>query len=164
MIPEATRQFDEKVLRRAFSCFPSGVTAVCAFIEGAPVGMTASSFTSVSLDPPLVSVCVAHTSRTWATLRARPRLGVSVLAADHEDACRALAARSGDRFSSVEWDRTANGAVFVHGATAWLECSVENELAAGDHDIVLLRIHDMRADPDIEPLIFHGSRYRRLAD
>lgn len=66
-------------LRRAFGCFPSGIT-VCALVDGTPVGMAASSFTSVSLAPPLVSVCIQHTSTTWPVLRNRPRLGLSVLA------------------------------------------------------------------------------------
>src|SRR5918997_4998820 len=71
---------DPQELRRAYGCFPSGVTAICTLVDGAPDGMAASSFTSVSLDPPLVSVCVQNTSTTWPRLRHLPRLGVSVLA------------------------------------------------------------------------------------
>jgi flavin reductase (DIM6/NTAB) family NADH-FMN oxidoreductase RutF len=78
-------------LRRAFAMFPSGVTAVCATVEGRPVGLAASSFTSVSLDPPLVSVCIAHTSSTWPLLRAAGRVGVSVLAEGHASIARQLA-------------------------------------------------------------------------
>jgi flavin reductase (DIM6/NTAB) family NADH-FMN oxidoreductase RutF len=154
---------DPTVLRRAYGCFPSGVTAVCAVLDGVPVGMAASSFTSVSLSPPLVSLCVQDSSRTWPKLRDCPRLGVSVLAADHDVACVSLSRKEGDRFAGVEWEPTQQGAVFVHGATAWLECSVDAEIPAGDHAIALLRIHGLRAEPEATPLIFHASRFRTLA-
>ena len=154
---------DTASLRRAYGCFPSGVTAVCAMLDGAPVGMVASSFTAVSLRPPLVSVCIQDTSRTWPKLCGRPMLGVSVLAAAHGTACKSLSRKEGDRFAGVEWDIADDGAVFVHGATAWLGCSVQAELPAGDHTIALLRIHGLRARPEALPLVFHGSRLRTLA-
>jgi len=153
---------DPQELRRAFACFPSGVAAVCALVDGVPDGMAASSFTSVSLDPPLVSVCVQNTSSTWPRLRNRDRLGVSLLAESQDVTCRTLAAKTGDRFAGVDWSATPEGAVLVCGATAWLDCSVDDELPAGDHTIVLLRIHGLRAEPDVAPLVFHGSRFRRL--
>lgn len=154
---------DPGVLRAAYGCFPSGVAAVCAVIDDVPVGMAASSFTSVSMTPPLVSVCIQDSSTTWPRLRGATRLGVSVLAADHDAACRSLSAKHGDRFAGVDWEPTSDGAVFVHGATAWLDCTVDAELPAGDHGIVLLRIHALRAEPAAAPLVFHGSRFRTLA-
>ena len=149
-------------LRRVFGAFPSGVTAIAALADGAPAGLAASSFTSVSLDPPLVSVCVAHSSTTWPVLRDRTRLGVSVLGAHQEQACRRLAARDGDRFASLDWRATPDGAVLIEGASAWLDCSVEQVIRAGDHDIVLLRVHELDADPAVPPLVFHASGFRRL--
>lgn len=153
---------DLGVLRRAFGCFPSGVTAVCALVDGRPDGMAASSFTSVSLDPPLVSVCVQKSSSTWPRLRGCRRLGISVLAETQDVACKSLAMKTGDRFEGVDWAATAEGAVFVRGATAWLDCSVHDEMPAGDHVIVLLAIHGLHAEPDVPPLVFHGSRFRQL--
>ncbi|MET9214697.1 MULTISPECIES: flavin reductase family protein [unclassified Nocardia] len=155
---------DPAPLRRAFGCFPSGVTAVCAMVDGKPVGMAASSFTSVSLAPPLVSVCIQESSSTWTRLRDLRRLGISVLAEGHDDICLRLARKSADRFADVAWDQTSGGSVFVHGATAWLDCSLHSEILAGDHTVALLEIHGLRADPDAAPLVFHGSRFRRLAD
>jgi flavin reductase (DIM6/NTAB) family NADH-FMN oxidoreductase RutF len=149
-------------LRRVFGAFPSGVTAIAALADGAPTGLAASSFTSVSLDPPLVSVCVAHSSTTWPALRDRTRLGVSVLGAHQEQACRRLAARDGDRFASLGWRATQEGAVLIEDASAWLDCSVEQVIRAGDHDIVLLRVHELDADPTVPPLVFHASGFRRL--
>ncbi|MDT3446855.1 MULTISPECIES: flavin reductase family protein [unclassified Pseudofrankia] len=153
---------DGTLLRLAFGCFPSGVTAVCAMADGRPTGMAMSSFTSVSLDPPLVSVCVAHTSTTWPVLAVLPRLGVSVLAQDHGPVATALSAKRGDRFAEVAWAASTTGAVFVHGSTLWLECEVDRQVAAGDHDIVVLRIHALQSHPEVAPMVFHASRYRQL--
>lgn len=149
-------------LRRVFGSFPTGVTAVAALVDGVPAGLAANSFVSVSLDPPMVSVCVAHTSTTWPTLRRAGRLGVSVLGAHQEHVGRQLSARGVDRFATLPWRTSPDGAVLLDGASAWLDCAIEREIPAGDHDIVLLRVHDLDADPQVAPLVFHGSRYRRL--
>jgi flavin reductase (DIM6/NTAB) family NADH-FMN oxidoreductase RutF len=149
-------------LRRVFGTFPTGVVAMAAVVDGTPVGLAASSFVSVSLDPPLVSVCVAHTSTTWPLLSRADRLGISVLGAHQEGAGRQLAARGVDRFAGLSWRATDDGAVLLAGASAWLDCSVEQQVPAGDHDIVLLRVHDLGADPRVPPLVFHGSAFRRL--
>lgn len=154
---------DGTELRRAFGCFPSGVTAVCAIIDGEPVGMAASSFTSVSIDPPLASICVQNSSTTWPRLRNQPRLGLSVLAEDHTDAAISLSRKVGDRFAGVSWAELPNGGVFVDGASAWWDCRVHAEVEAGDHTIVLLEICALGAAPNTPPLVFHGSRFRRLA-
>jgi flavin reductase (DIM6/NTAB) family NADH-FMN oxidoreductase RutF len=154
---------DSRALRRVFGAFPTGVTALAALVDGVPAGMAANSFTSVSLDPPLVSVCVAAASQTWPILRRAGRLGVSVLSHKQEEASRSLAARGTDRFAGLSWNATGDGAVLLAAASAWLECSVEREIRAGDHEIVLLRVHRLGADPRIAPLVFHGGRYRRLA-
>ncbi len=154
--------FDSAVLRQAFSCFPCGVTAICGIQGGSPLGMAASSFTSVSLEPPLVSVCVAHSSTTWPLLSVLPRLGISVLAGDHAEVARALGARVPNRFADVPWEAVESGAVFVRGSTLWLECVIQACVPAGDHDIVLLRIAAIQAYPEVAPMVFHNSRYRQL--
>lgn len=153
---------EQAKLRRVFGAFPSGVTAVAALIDGEPVGLAASSFTSVSLDPPLVSVCVGHSSTTWPVLRVAERIGLSVLAAAQQRAGRQLAARGVDRFAEIAWRTGPGGSVLLEGACAWIECSIEKEIPAGDHDIVLLRVHDLEADHEIRPLIFHASQLRGL--
>lgn len=157
-----TEVFDPQRLRRVFGAFPSGVTAVAAMVDGAPLGITASSFTSVSLEPALVSICIAHASATWAVLRQAPRLGVSILGAEQERAGRQLATRGIDRFAGLTWRATTDGAVLLEGASGWLETSIEQQVRAGDHDIVVLAVHDLDADHDIHPLVFHASRYRTL--
>ncbi|MFC8454938.1 flavin reductase family protein [Kitasatospora sp. NPDC057223] len=150
-------------LRRAFGCFPSGVTALCARRGGEPVGLAASSFTAVSMDPPLVSVCIQHSSTTWPRLREQPRLGLSVLAEGQEDICARLASKAGNRFAGTDWYSSGEGSVFVDGATLWLDCAIYEEVPFGDHDIVLLRILGLSASPDTSPLVYHSSRFRSLA-
>lgn len=154
---------DSRTLRNAFGCFPSGVTAICAIIDGEPVGMAASSFVSVSLDPPLVLVCIQKSSTTWKKLKSASRIGVSVLGEEHDRACSQLAAKSGDRFEGLEWSTTEGGAVLLDGAAVSLDCSVVEEIAAGDHQLVLFKIEELKFQPTVNPLVFHGSRFRKLA-
>ena len=158
----STVVLDPLRLRQVFGAFPSGVTAVAAVVDGQPVGLSASSFTSVSLEPALVSICVTHTSATWALLRHTPRLGVSILSADQERAGRQLGTRGTDRFAGLNWRNSTDGAVFLDQASAWLDTSIWKVVRAGDHDIVVLAVHDLDADHEIGPLVFHASRFRRL--
>ena len=153
---------DNRELRDAYGRFPSGVTAICALADGQPLGMAASAFVPVSLDPPLVSVCVQSTSSTWPKLRPLKRLGISFLGEAHDNTARQLAAKTGDRFAGIQWDSTEDGAVFVDGATAWLECSIDKEITAGDHEIVLFQIHQLTTHPHVNPLVFHGSKFHQL--
>ncbi|WP_319449781.1 MULTISPECIES: flavin reductase family protein [unclassified Mycobacterium] len=159
---EAARD-DPQQLRAAYSCFPSGLAAICALAESSPVGLVASSFTSVSLNPPLVSVCIQNSSTTWPLLRGRDHLGVSILAEGQQLQCRALSLKIGNRFADVDWNASAHGAVFVEGSVAWFECTLHGEVPAGDHLIALLEIHSLQADPEASPLVFHASQLRRLA-
>jgi flavin reductase (DIM6/NTAB) family NADH-FMN oxidoreductase RutF len=160
----AAERMDAQALRRAYGTFPSGVVALCGLVDGTPQGMVASSFVPVSLDPPLVAFCVQWTSTTWPQLRHLARIGVSVLGEAHDAAARQLARKVGDRFADLPLEATADGAVFLHGAGAWLDCSVEDVLPAGDHGIVLLRAHALTLHEGVAPLVFVGSGFRRLAE
>lgn len=160
----STQILDAQRLRRVFGAFPSGVAAVSALVAGVPLGIAASSFTSVSLDPPLVSLCIAHTSTTWPLLRNAPRLGVSILSAEQERAGRQLGGKDANgRFSELSWWSTDDGAVLLDGAVGWIEASINQQIRAGDHDIVVLYVHDLDADREVSPLVFHASQFRRLA-
>nr|MDT0667513.1 flavin reductase [Micromonospora sp. DSM 115978] len=96
-------------------------------------------------------------------LRNLHRLGVSVLGASHDQACRQLSAKDGDRVAGVEWKSTDDGALFVVGSAAALDCELVQEVPAGDHLIALLRIHALASDASVTQLVFHGSRFRQLA-
>lgn len=163
LISSSEQGFDQAVLRQAFGCFPSGVTAFCGLIDGTPTGLAASSFTSVSIDPALVSVCVANSSSTWPKLASLPTLGLSVLSSDHGTVVRSLAVKGIDRFAGVDWVQTESGAVLVRGATLWLECSPFKIIEAGDHQIVVLEIQSLLMNPDVQPMVFHRSAFHEIA-
>jgi flavin reductase (DIM6/NTAB) family NADH-FMN oxidoreductase RutF len=152
-------------LREAFGYFPSGVIAIAAEVDGAKVGLAASTFVPVSLDPPLVSFCVQNSSTTWPKLKDLPFLGISLLGESHDEAVKTLAAKTGDRFAGMETQSTDRGAVFIHGTSVWLESAIEQLVEAGDHTIVVLRVHaiTLHDDPAIQaPIVFHRSTFRRL--
>lgn len=150
-------------LRDAFGAFPTGVTVVGAVVDGRPVGMAASSFTSVSLDPPIVSVAVAHTSTTWPRLAGIDRLGVSVLAGHHHSLVSRLAGPSRDRFAEVAWHTASRGELALEGAAATFLVERHSEIVTGDHTVVFLEVRDVVHDRDAPPLVFHRSRVQRLA-
>jgi flavin reductase (DIM6/NTAB) family NADH-FMN oxidoreductase RutF len=149
-------------LREAFGHFPSGIIAIAAEVDGVREGLAASTFVPVSLEPPLVSFCVQNTSETWPKLKGLPYLGISVLGEAHDDAARALAAKTGDRFAGLETTSTDSGAVFIHGTAVWLESAIEQLVPAGDHTIVILRVSDITVHADVAPIVFHRSTFRRL--
>ncbi|MCY1394223.1 Flavin-dependent monooxygenase, reductase subunit HsaB [compost metagenome] len=153
---------ETKLLRTAFGCFPTGVVAVSGVANDEPVCLIASSFVAVSIDPALVAFCVQWSSHTWDILKVLPRLGISVLGYQHNESVRRLASRAEDKFEQLNLSISPEGAVFIDGATAWLDCTLENVLPAGDHGIVLLRINALTTRPMEEPLVFHGSAFRNL--
>lgn len=149
-------------LREAFGHFPSGVIAIAAEVEGVRVGLAASTFVPVSLDPPLVSFCVQNSSETWPKLKGLPALGISVLGESHDAAARTLAAKTGDRFAGLDTVSRTSGAVFVGGTSVWLESAIEQLIPAGDHTIVILRVSEVTVHADVAPIVFHRSTFRRL--
>jgi flavin reductase (DIM6/NTAB) family NADH-FMN oxidoreductase RutF len=155
---------DVPALRHVYGRFPTGVMAVCAMYEGDPVGFAVSSFNTVSVEPPLVSICVQQGSSTWPLLSPSPRVGLSVLALSQQALCRQLAARNHfDRFTGAAWSVTRNGAVLIDDAAAWLECDLHDVLPVGDHELVVLRVRQHRANPDVTPLVFHASQFHSLS-
>lgn len=149
-------------LREAFSHFPSGVIAIAAEADGVRVGIAASTFVPVSLDPPLVSFCVQNTSETWPRMRVLPVLGISVMGEAQHAAVRALAAKTGDRFAGLQTVSSDSGAVFLEGTSVWVESVVEQELPAGDHTIVVMAVRAVTVHAEMAPIVFHRSRFRRL--
>lgn len=149
-------------LREAFGHFPTGVIAIAAEVEGIRVGLAASTFVPVSLDPPLVSFCVQNTSETWPKLKGVRSLGISVLGEAHDEAARTLAAKTGDRFAGLQTVSRESGAVFVDGTSVWLESAIEQLVPAGDHTIVILRVCEITVHADVAPIVFHRSTFRRL--
>ncbi|MEU6859884.1 flavin reductase family protein [Glycomyces sp. NPDC046736] len=166
IVPSLTtnQDLDPKRLREAFGVFPTGVVAVAAEVDGRVTGLAASSFTSVSLDPPLVSFSIATASKTWPDLRRAARLGLTVLAAHHGAVCRQLAGDPARRFEGLAVSVSDLGAATLDDGLARFDCSVFQEVAAGDHVIVLLRLHAVEHADTAGPLVFHRSGFSRLAD
>ncbi len=158
------QDLDPALLREAFGVFPSGVVAVAAEVDGSRTGLAASSFTSVSLDPPLVSFSVANTSKTWPDLRRADHLGLTVLADHHDDVCRQLAGPVASRFDGVAVSATEGGALTLDEGLARFDCSIFREVEAGDHTIVILRLHAVEHADTALPLVFHRSGFGRLSE
>ncbi|MFW7415492.1 flavin reductase family protein [Demequina sp. SO4-18] len=159
---EAQAALEGKALRSALAAYPSGVVAMCALVDGAPVGMAVNSFTSVSLDPPLVSISVARTSMTWQHLRSAEHVGLSVLSADQEVISRSLSGPRDQRFAHASWESRDCGAVHICGAALHLRCRRHDSFDGGDHIIVLYEVVEVDHFPERFPLVFHGSRYRSI--
>lgn len=160
----ATGSFDSAALRQVFGAFPSGVVAIAAEIDGNPIGLAASSFTSVSLAPALVSVAISKESKTWAGLRCAPRLGVTILAEHHGRLCRQLAGPPDGRFDDVRRTTLDSGAVTLDEGVACFECGLHREVEAGDHTIVLFALHAVEHRNRERPLVFHRSGFTGLAE
>jgi flavin reductase (DIM6/NTAB) family NADH-FMN oxidoreductase RutF len=153
------QDLDPRRLRQAFGIFPSGVVAVAAQVDGILIGLAASSFTSVSLDPPLVSFSIANASKTWPDLRRAAHLGVTILADRHGGLARQLAGPPQSRFNNVEVLLSEHGAVTLPDGLAQFDTTIYREVEAGDHTIVLLRLHAVQHADDSLPLVFHRSAF-----
>jgi flavin reductase (DIM6/NTAB) family NADH-FMN oxidoreductase RutF len=158
----ALSDLSPSTLREAFGHFPSGVIAIAAEVDGTRVGLAASTFVPVSLDPPLVSFCVQNSSSTWPKLKDLPLLGISVLGESHDAAARTLAAKTGDRFAGLSTVSTEGGAVFIEGTSVWLESAIDQLVPAGDHTIVVLRVNSLTVHEEVAPIVFHRSTFRKL--
>ncbi len=155
---------DPASFRTVLGHFATGVCAVCAIDEGTPVGFAANSFTSVSLDPPLVLFCAANDSDAWARIKAAGAFAVSILGEHQEDISRVFAEVGADRFSRIGWTPAPRtGSPVLHDATAFVDCEIEALYPGGDHTVVEGRVVEMGVLSDDRPLIFYRGGYTRLA-
>ncbi|MCW2708177.1 MAG: putative oxidoreductase [Frankiales bacterium] len=145
-------------MRRVLGHFASGVTIVAGFDDGVPVGFACQSFTSVSLDPPLVLFCPAHTSSTWPRIQASGAFSVNVLAEDQMDLCKRFAASGGDKFAGLSWHPTSWGPS-IDGVLATVHCDIEQVHAAGDHDVVIGRVRELVTHRESAPLLFFRGQF-----
>ena len=159
---DVPRIVDPQVMREVLGHFASGVTVVTAVTEDGPAGFTCQSFSSLSLDPPLVAFAPARTSRTWPKLRAIGRFCVNVLAEGQDDVSQNFARSGADKFAGVPWSPSAHGSPVLDGVVAWIDGELWAEYDGGDHSIVVARVLDLGADPDRRPLLFHRGAYGLL--
>lgn len=163
-VPFSARAAERETLRAVLGQFATGVTVLTAGRE-VPQGMTANSFTSVSLDPPLVLVCVSRTATVHGTILAEGRFAVSILSAAQQDVARHFADHHRPRgrrgFDGVDtFSGRFTGVPLISGALAWLECSLAAEYDGGDHSIFLGSVFDLFRGTPGEPLLYHGSALR----
>jgi flavin reductase (DIM6/NTAB) family NADH-FMN oxidoreductase RutF len=146
-------------MRDVLGHFASGVTVVTADTADGPLGFTCQSFSSLSLDPPLVVFAPARTSWTWPRLREIGHFCVNVLA-EHQTALSQAFARSGvDKFVGVPWTRSRHGSPVLEDVVAWIDCELWAEYDGGDHTLVVSRVLDLGAHPERRPLLFHRGGY-----
>jgi flavin reductase (DIM6/NTAB) family NADH-FMN oxidoreductase RutF len=152
--------------RKAMGSFATGVTVITVDHEGEVHGMTANAFTSVSLDPLLVLVCVDRRARTHAHLHAKKRFGVNVLAEDQRAISEyyALASathQNAEQEAEARFDRTNHGTPVLHGALAYLECRLHSAQDAGDHTIFIAEVEDVVVREG-NPLLYFRGGYRKI--
>lgn len=149
---------DQSVFRTVLGHFATGVVVVTGSEGGEPVGFTCQSFTSLSLDPPLISLAPARTSTSWPRIARTGTFGVSVLAEEQEAMARAFATPGVDKFAGVGWSPGRTGAPRLHDSVAWIDCKIEQVHPAGDHYLVVGRVVELEAGRG-EPLLFYRGGY-----
>jgi flavin reductase (DIM6/NTAB) family NADH-FMN oxidoreductase RutF len=164
---EAPREFrtgsDPRTLRDALGCFATGVTVVTCFDEDdRPFGLTANSFTSVSLDPPLLLVCIHKQAACASALATAQHFAVNVLQTAQQPASIRFSTRQEDRFGVNDWSRGEFGAPVLQESLGVFECERFALYDGGDHDILVGTVVKASFDPNLDPLLFFRGRYRRL--
>ena len=155
---------DAAKFRETLGHYPTGVCAITATqADGTPVAMIVGSFTSVSLDPPLVAFFPDKGSSSWPKVAACDGFCVNVLAADQEALCRRIATRTAGKFEGVDWQEGPLGSPILDGAVSWLECTFDDVREAGDHYIVLGRVHSFAVGRVTLPLLYFQGGYGRFS-
>ncbi len=165
---QIAKSLDRAEFRRAMGGFATGVTIITLDLDGEIHGMTANAFTSVSLDPLLVLVCVDHNARTHAHLHSKKRFGINVLSEDQRAISEYYArpARTHERAeeeAGARFDRTRHGTPMLHAALAYLECRLHSAEEAGDHTIFIAEVEDVVVREG-EPLLFFRGKYRKVGE
>lgn len=154
---------DPRTLRDALGCFATGVTIVtCLDKDGNPVGLTANSFTSVSLDPPLLLVCVAKQAATADPLTTAEHFAVNVLQTGQQPASITFSTRVEDRFGQTPWSLGEHGVPVLKDSLSLFECARHSVHDGGDHHILVGEVKKATFDPTLDPLLYFRARYRRL--
>jgi flavin reductase (DIM6/NTAB) family NADH-FMN oxidoreductase RutF len=152
---------DDAQFKLAMSHFASGVTVVTTEQEGTAYGMTVAAFSSLSLHPPLVLVCIEKSVRTHEAIATAGKFGVSILSGAQTDISNRFASRNDDKFSGIATHRGATGVPLIDGAITTLECSVREPLPGGDHSIFIGEVVAIET-AEGAPLVYYRSGYREL--
>lgn len=151
---------DPALFRQVLGSYPTGVCAITALsANDAPVGMVVGTFTSVSLDPPLVGFLPDKKSSSWPQIEAAGRFCVNVLGSDQQQICRQVSARGDEKFAGVDYSVSENNLPIIAGAIARIECTIHSVIDAGDHWFVLGKVLGLEVTRDEDPMLFHRGRY-----
>ena len=152
---------EQQLFRHVMGHFVTGVTVITTMVDGKPIGMTAQSFVSLSLDPPLVMFCPTQHSFTWEQIEGVGRLCINVLSRNQESVSRRFAAKTGERFEGIGWvPAPVTGAPLLENVHAWIDCEIEDVHPGGDHLIVVCRVLALAAPDDAgDPLAFYLGKY-----
>lgn len=158
----AEAQAAARRFRDVLGRYCSGVTVVTSMAGGEPVGMTCQSFSSVSLDPPLVMFIPAKTSRAWPAIQRSGHFCVNFLAAHQLELSNVMASKGADKFAGVDWSPSKTGAPLIDGVIGYVDCTIHDVHEAGDHFVVIGRVQemDLRGPDEAEPLLYFEGQYR----
>lgn len=155
---------DPATFRHVLGHYPTGVCVVTSReADGRTVGMAVGSFTSVSLDPPLVGFLPDGSSRTWPRIERAGRFCINILAHDQLDLCRAFAARGDDKFAGIAWRPSPAGLPILDGVVAWIDCDLHAVHPAGDHMFVMGLVRALEVEHPRSPLLFVQGGYGAFA-
>jgi 3-hydroxy-9,10-secoandrosta-1,3,5(10)-triene-9,17-dione monooxygenase reductase component len=162
--PQATKEpatVEQQLFRHVMGHFVTGVTVITTMVDDMPIGMTAQSFVSLSLNPPLVMFCPTQRSYTWEQIEAKGKLCINVLSRKQEDISRRFAAKTGERFDDISWVAApVTGSPLLEHVHAWIDCEIEDVHPGGDHLIVVCRVLALAAPDDAgDPLVFYLGKY-----
>jgi flavin reductase (DIM6/NTAB) family NADH-FMN oxidoreductase RutF len=162
-VPEFREGSDARTFRDALGCFATGVTIITAMTaDGTPIGLTANSFTSVSLDPPLLLVCVANNASSAPVLQQAERFAVNVLQIGQQPTSNRFAGKGEDRFANTPWEVGEFGTPVLTGSLSSFECARDAVHDGGDHFILVGRVLKAMFEPRRDPLLYFRGKYRRL--
>jgi flavin reductase (DIM6/NTAB) family NADH-FMN oxidoreductase RutF len=156
---------DQARFRQVLGSYPTGVSVITAADSaGQPLGMIVGTFTSVSLDPPLVGFLPDKKSSTWPQIEAAGKFCVNILGSDQQDLCRRLSAKGPERFADVDWSHSVHGLPILADTIATIECALHAVHEAGDHWFVLGKVLAMDVTRNEDPMLFHRGRYGGFAE
>jgi 3-hydroxy-9,10-secoandrosta-1,3,5(10)-triene-9,17-dione monooxygenase reductase component len=156
---------DPQHFRKVLSAYPTGICVITATAaDGQRHAMVVGSFSSISLDPPLVGFFPGKSSSSWAAMKDVGHFAVNVLGAGQLELCRKFAVSGTDKFGDMAHAISPGGHPLIDGAIAWMDCTTQSVHEIGDHYLVVGHVHHLDGDPQAEPLLFYGGAYRCLGE
>ncbi|WP_137897205.1 flavin reductase family protein [Sphingomonas sp. 2SG] len=154
---------DPRTFRDVLGCYPTGVSVITSALQGVRLGLVVGSFTSISLDPPLVGFFPGKGSRSWPLIEQSGRFCVNVLAGHQIDICKHFASKIDDKFADLTHGQSPSGLPIIDEAVAWIDCRIERVQEIGDHYLVVGAVEAMSGSDLHQPLVFLRGAYRDIA-